>query len=61
MKTNHFAVFTASLQCTDEVKVVSRGAPRSPTSVTWGTWWLASVAEKDSERGGRFAKVRQEH
>ncbi len=39
MKSNHLAVFAASLQCTDEVKVVSRGI-----------WWLASAAEKDGER-----------
>ncbi len=35
MKSNCLAVFAASLQCTDEVKVVARGTPRSQTSVTW--------------------------
>ncbi len=56
MNSNGLAVFAASLQCTDEAKVVSRGTPRSPVSE-----WLASAAEKDGERGGRFPKVRQEH
>ncbi len=61
MKINQLAVFAAPLQCTDEVKVVSRGTPRSRTSVTWGIWWLASAAEKDGERGERFRTVRHEH
>ncbi len=26
-----------------------------------GIWWLASVAEKDGERGGRFPTVRHEY
>ncbi len=46
MTSNRLAVIAASLQCTDEVKVVSRGTPRSRTSVTWGIWWLVSAAEK---------------
>ncbi len=40
---------------------MSSGTPRSRTSVTWGIWWLASAAEKDGERGGRFPIMRQEH
>ncbi len=60
MESNHLAVFAASLQFTDEVKVVSRGAPRSRTSVTWGIWWSASASEKDGERGGRFPTVKHE-
>ncbi len=61
MKSNRLAVFAASLQCTDEVNVVSRGTPRSRTSVTWGIWWSVSAAEKDGERGGRSPIVRHEH
>ncbi len=34
MNTNRFAVFAASLQCTDEGKVASRGGTRSRVSVT---------------------------
>ncbi len=49
------------LQCIDEVKAVSRGTPRSRTTVAWGIWWLASAAEKGGERRGRFATVRHEH
>ncbi len=48
-------------QCTAEVKVVSRGTPRSRTLVTWGIWWLAFAAEKDGERRGRFPTVRHKH
>ncbi len=51
MKNNRLAVFAASMQWDDAVKVVSRETPRSRTSVTWGNWWLTSVAEKDGERG----------
>ncbi len=61
MKSNRLAVFASSLQCTDEVKGVLKGTPRSRTSVTWGIWWLASAAEKDGERGGKFPTVRHEH
>ncbi len=50
MKINRLAVFAASLQYTDEVKVVSTGTVR--TLATWGIWWLASAAEKDKETGG---------
>ncbi len=46
MKSNRLAVFVGSLQCADEVKVLSRGTPRSQASVTWGIWWLAPVAGK---------------
>ncbi len=60
MKINCLAVFAVSLQCTDEVKVVSRGTPRSRMSVTLGIWWLASAAKEDGERGGRFPTVRHE-
>ncbi len=58
--SNHLAVFAASLRCIDEVKVVSRRTPRTRTSVTWGIWRLASAAEKDRERGGRFLQVQAE-
>ncbi len=61
MKNHCLTVFTVSLQYTDEVKVVSRGTPRSRTSVTWGIWWLVSAAEKDGKSKGRFPKVRHEH
>ncbi len=61
MKSNRLAVFATSLHCTDEVKGVTRGAPRSRTSVTWGIWWLASAADKDGERVGGFPTVRHEY
>ncbi len=61
IKSNRLAVFAASLQWTDAVKVVSRGTPRSRTSVTWEIFWSVSAVEKDGERGGRFPKVRHEH
>ncbi len=51
VKNTRLAAFTASLQCTDEVKVVSRGTSRSQTSTKCGIWWLASAAENDGERG----------
>ncbi len=60
MNLNRPAVFAASL-CTDEVKVVSRGTPRPEASVTLEIRWLASAAEQDGERGGRFPTVRHEH
>ncbi len=34
--SKRIAVFAASMQWADAVKVVSRGTPRSRTSVTWG-------------------------
>ncbi len=61
MKGNRLAIFTASLQCIDKAKVVSRGIPRSQTSVTRGIWWLVSATGNDGERGGRFPTVRHEH
>ncbi len=51
--SNRLAVFAASLRCIDEVKLVSMRTPR-----TWGIWRLASAAQKDRERGGRFPTVR---
>ncbi len=36
MNSNHHAVFVASLQCTDEEKVVPRGNPRPPTQLDVG-------------------------
>ncbi len=60
MKSNRLAVFAASLQCTDELKVVSMGNARSRTSVTWGIWRLTSAAEKDGEIGGGFPTLRHE-
>ncbi len=61
MKNNRIVVFAASLQCTDKVKVVSRGTPRSRASVTWGIWCLASAVENDGERLGMLPTVRHEH
>ncbi len=58
MNSNCLAVFAASLQCADAVKVVSKGTPRS---VTWGIRWSVSAAKKDGERGGRLPTVRHEH
>ncbi len=49
MNSNRLAVFAASLQWVDAVKVVSRGTPRSRTSETWGIRWSVSAAEKDGE------------
>ncbi len=40
---------------------MSRGIPRSRTSVTWGIWWSVSAAVKDKERRGRFPTVKYEH
>ncbi len=40
---------------------MSRGNPRSRTSVTWGIRWSVSAAEKDGESGGRFPTVRHAH
>ncbi len=61
MNSNRFAVFAASLQWADAMKVVSRGTPRSRTSVTWGIRWSKSASEKDGERRGRFPTVRHAH
>ncbi len=61
MKSNHLAVFAASLQWADAVEVVSRGTPRSRTSVTCVIWWSVSAAEKHGESGGRFTTARHEH
>ncbi len=61
MNSNRVAVFAASLQWADAVMVVSRGTPKSRTSVTWEIWWLVSAAEKDGERGGRLPTARHEH
>ncbi len=55
------AVFAASLQWADAVKVMSRGSPRSRTLVTWGILWSVSAAENDGEREGRFPTVRHAH
>ncbi len=49
------------MQWADAVKVMSRGTPRSRTSVTWGIWWPVSAAENDGESGGRFPTVRHAH
>ncbi len=61
MNSKRLAVFAASMQWADAVKVVSRGTPRYRTSVTWGIRWSVSAAEKDGESGGRFPTVRHEH
>ncbi len=58
MNSKPLAVFAASLQWDGAVKVMSRGTPRSRTSVTWGIWWSVSAAENDRESGGRFPTVR---
>ncbi len=41
------------MQWADVVKVVSRGTPRSRTSVTWGIRKSVSAVEKDGESGGK--------
>ncbi len=61
MNNTRLAVFAASLQCTDKMKVMPRGTPKSRSSMTWGIWWLASSAEKDGGRGGKFPTVRHGH
>ncbi len=61
MNSKRLAVFAASLQWADAVKVVPRGTPRSRTSVTWGIRWSVSAAEKDGESGGRLPTMRHEH
>ncbi len=61
MNSKSLAVFAASMQWADAVKALSRGTPRSQTSVTWGIRWSLSAAEKDGESGGRFPMVRHVH
>ncbi len=61
MNSKRLAVFAASMQWADAMKVVSRGTPRSQTSVTWGIRWSVSAAENDGESGGRFPVVRHAH
>ncbi len=61
MNSKRLAVFAASVQWADAVKVMSRGTPRSRTSVTWGIQWSVSAVEKDGESGGRFPTVRHAH
>ncbi len=61
MNSKRLAVFAASLQWADAVKVMSRGSPRSRTSVTWGIRWSVSAAENDGESGVRFPTVRHAH
>ncbi len=56
MNRKCLAVFAASMQWADAMKVVPRGTPR--TSVTWGIRWSVSAAENDGESGGRFPTVR---
>ncbi len=51
MNSKRLAVFAASMHWADAVKVMSRGTPRSRTSVTWGIRWSVSAAEKDGKRG----------
>ncbi len=61
LNSKRLAVFAASVQWADAVKVMSRGNPRSRTSVTWGLRWSVSAAENDGESGGRFPTVRHAH
>ncbi len=61
MNSKRLAVFAASLQRADAVKVMSRGTPRSRTSVIWGIRWSVPAAENDGESGGRFPTVRHAH
>ncbi len=61
MNSKRLAVFAASMQWADAMKVVSRRTPRSRTSVTWGIRWSVSAAENDGESGGRFPTVRHAH
>ncbi len=57
MNSKRLAVFAASVQWADAVKVMSRGTPRSRTSVTWGIRWSVSAAENDGESGGRLISI----
>ncbi len=57
MNSKRLTVFAASMHWTDAVKVVSRGTPRSRTSVTWGIRWSVSAAENDGESGRRHAHL----
>ncbi len=61
MKVSLLAVFAAPLQITDKMKIVPMGTSRSRTSVTWGIWRLASAAENDGEKEGKFPPGRHEH
>ncbi len=61
MNSKRLAVFAASVQWADAVKVMSRSTPRSRTSVTWGLRWSVSAAEIVGESGGRFPTVRHAH
>ncbi len=61
MNSKRLAVFTASMQWADAVKVVSRGTPRSRTPVAWGMRWSVSAAENVGESKGRFPTVRHAH
>ncbi len=61
MNSKRLAVFAASMQWANVVKVVSKGTPRSRMSVTWGIRWSVSAAEKDGESGRRFPTVRHAH
>ncbi len=61
MASNRHAVFEASLQWPAAIKVVTRGAQRSRTSVTWAIWWSVSAAVKDGERGGIFPTMRHDY
>ncbi len=61
MNSKRLAVFAASMQWADAVKVVSRGTPRRRTFVTWGIRRSVSAAEKDGESGGRGPTVRHAH
>ncbi len=61
MNSKRLAVFAASLQWADAVKVVSRGTPRSRMSVTLGIRLSVSAAENDGESGEGFPTVRHAH
>ncbi len=61
INSKRLAVFPASMQWADVVKVVSRGTLRSRTLVTWEIRWSMSAAENDGESGVRFPTVRYAH
>ncbi len=52
MKSKRLAVIAASLKCTDEVKVVLRGTPRSWTLRTRGNavFWVCRRERRRKER-----------
>ncbi len=61
MKNSDGLRSTSPMQWADAVKVVSRGTPRSRTSVNWGIHKSVSAVEEDGESWGRFPAVKHAH